>query len=155
VLTYNEQEIMTSAEDLKPNLLQQAFVSVMQARERLYSGLAELLKSYHLTEQQYNVLRIIRGAGPNGLPCLQIGHRMINRLPDITRLLDRLEKRGLVTRARSANDRRVVVATLTEEGVKLLKSLDGPVIKTHLSQFAGLTQSELVDIVRLMDGIAK
>ena len=100
--------------------------------------------------QQYNVLRILRGAGPQGLPCNRISERMISRDPDMTRMLDRMEKRSLITRERQQEDRRVVRARITEEGLKLLKKLDAPVRELHKKQFASLNlarQKTLLELV--------
>lgn len=132
---------------------QEAFVRILRVRELLYAGLARLLKPFGLTEPQYNVLRIIRGAGPDGLPCLEIGRRMITRVPDVTRLLERLEAMQLVARERSNEDRRVVMAHLTDKGHRLLRQLDEPVAAEHESQLAALSKSEQAEVIRLMDKI--
>lgn len=139
--------------DTNENLRQEAFVKILKAREKLYADLAVLLKEHGLTEPQYNVLRIIRGAGPDGLPCLQVGKRMITRVPDITRLLDRLGAEGYVTRTRGDQDRRVVTSRLTEKGRDLLAKLDEPVRAAHERQFTGLSDEQLVEIVDLMDKV--
>ena len=93
----------------------------------------EVLRAENLSMSQYNVLRILRGAGQEGLPCGEISERMVRRDPDLTRLLDRMEARGVVTRARGTADRRVVNAYITEEGLELLQSLDSQV-ETILKQ---------------------
>jgi DNA-binding MarR family transcriptional regulator len=93
----------------------------------LQGRVAEWLKSWGLSPTQYNALRILRGAGELGLSCSEIAERMINRDPDITRLLDRLEKRGLTRRSRDSRDRRIINAHITQEGLQLLKKIDGPV----------------------------
>jgi DNA-binding MarR family transcriptional regulator len=98
---------------------------------------AQVLKAEDLSPNQYNVLRILRGS-PDGLPCGEIGNRMITRDPDITRLLDRLEKRGLISRSREVKDRRTVVAKITHEGLTLLAGLDGPMQKMHREQLGHL-----------------
>ena len=101
-----------------------------------FGGEAEqVMKAAGLTGAQYNVLRILRGAGPEGLACREIGERMISRDPDITRLLDRMEKRGLITRERQRDDRRVVKTFVTARGLQLLKTLDQPVRELHKKQF--------------------
>lgn len=98
---------------------------------------AESLKAYDITPTQYNVLRILRGA-PDGLLCGEVGARMITRDPDITRLLDRLEKRSLIGRSRQEQDRRRVLARITDEGLALLKRLDEPVWEMHRRQLGHL-----------------
>jgi len=105
----------------------EATALILRVREELYAGFTRLLKPYGLTEPQFNVLRILRGVGPEGLPSLEVGRRMITRIPDVTRLLDRLEAEGLVTRARGASDRRLVIAQLSDKGRNLLAHLDRPV----------------------------
>jgi DNA-binding MarR family transcriptional regulator len=104
----------------------EVFVNVLRTAEIFLWKEAEMLKPYDLTLPQYNVLRILRGAGDNGLICREIGERMITRDPDMTKLLDRLEARGLVTRERQQTDRRVIVARIGKEGLKIVNALDGP-----------------------------
>ena len=139
----------------KTDIHQDAIVRILRAREFLYAGLADLLKRYGLTEPQYNVLRILRGAGPDGLPCLEIGRRLITRVPDVTRLLDRLEKEGLVSRVRNKEDRRVVKTTITSKGLKLLRKIDKPFAELHKSLFSNLSVNEISDLTRIIDKIMK
>lgn len=115
----------------------------------LAQGFTPLLKERDLTLTQYNVLRILRGAGKDGLPCGEIGSRMITRDPDITRLLDRLERHGLIARRRDPNDRRVVVTCITKEGLELLAELDEPVAATHARLLGHLGRRKL----RLLAGL--
>src|SRR6266404_9052852 len=103
-----------------------AFLDLLRTTDMLSRGPAQVLKTEDLSATQYNVLRILRGA-PEGLPCGEIASRMITRDPDVTRLLDRLEKRGLISRRRETRDRRTVVAQITPHGSKLLARLDEPV----------------------------
>ena len=107
-----------------------AFLDLLRTVEALSHPLAQLLKAHDLSLTQYNVLRILRGA-PEGLPCTEVANRMITREPDITRLMDRLEKRGWIGRTRDAKDRRVVVARITPQGLEALAALDGPVQQIH------------------------
>jgi DNA-binding MarR family transcriptional regulator len=134
---------------------QTAFISLLRAHDRLHGEFADLFKRNGLTEPQYNVLRILRGAGDDGLPCSQITERMITRTPDVTRLLDRLESNGLVQRQRVETDRRVVLVRLTPAGSRLLSQLDEPVQKLHEQQFARLNDRELQDLIRLLDKVVK
>src|SRR5437762_14379784 len=115
------------------NAEEAAFLDLLRTTDMLSRGLAHVLKNEDLSATQYNVLRILRGA-PEGLPCGEIGNRMITRDPDITRLLDRLEKRGLISRCRESKDRRMVTARITTEGSKLLTRLDEPVREAHRKQ---------------------
>ena len=107
-----------------------AFLELLRTTDLLSRGLIGVLKTEDLSATQYNVLRILRGA-PEGLPCGEIANRMITRDPDVTRLLDRLEKRGLISRCRQTRDRRTVMARITPLGLKLLARLDEPVLAAH------------------------
>src|SRR5579863_8130617 len=103
-----------------------AFLSLVITSELLARKVENVLRTADVSPTQYNVLRILRGA-PEGLCCQEIGKRMITRDPDITRLLDRLEKRALVSRCREAKDRRTVLTRITPQGLRLLSELDAPV----------------------------
>src|ERR1700675_379594 len=96
----------------------EAYLSLLRTADALQTQVEARLKLFGLTGTQYNALRILRGAGPEGLPCREIGERMITRDPDITRLLDRLEDRGFVQRTRAKNDRRVICGKITPAGLK-------------------------------------
>jgi DNA-binding MarR family transcriptional regulator len=119
----------------------------------LSRGLVRVLKIADLSTTQYNVLRILRGSR-EGLPCGEIASRMITRDPDVTRLLDRLEKRGLISRCREAKDRRTVMARITPEGLKLLARLDEPVEAAHRQQLGHLGRERLRALTELL-GIAR
>src|SRR6267142_454228 len=118
------------------------FLDLLRTCDLLSRRPAHLLKTEDLSATQYNVLRILRGA-PEGLPCGEIASRMITRDPDVTRLLDRLEKRGLISRRRETQDRRTVVAQITAEGSKLLIRLDEPVQAGHRRQLGHLGRKRL------------
>ena len=106
----------------------EVYVSIVRTAASLMRRETELLKAYDLTPPQYNVLRILRGAGRSGLICREIGERMVTYDPDVTKLLDRLETRSLVTRERQQQDRRVIVVRISKEGLKLLKEIDRPIL---------------------------
>jgi DNA-binding MarR family transcriptional regulator len=108
------------------SLAEEAILNVERTASVLAQAVAEALKPHGLSEAQYNVLRILRGAGPRGCSCQEIAERLVARDPDVTRLLDRLEARGLIGRARSPEDRRVVVTRLSASGAGLLAGLDAP-----------------------------
>lgn len=108
-----------------------------------------VLKAEDLSSTQYNVLRILRGA-PQGLACGEIAGRMITRDPDITRLLDRMEKRGLISRARDGRDRRIVLARLSAEGLKLVNRLDEPVQQMHRKLLGHLGKERLKALGELL-----
>jgi DNA-binding MarR family transcriptional regulator len=126
-----------------------AFLDLLRTTDMLSRPLAQALKNEDLSSTQYNVLRILRGA-PDGLPCGEIANRMITRDPDITRLLDRLEKRGLISRWRETKDRRMVSARITPEGLKLLARLDEPVQEAHRKQLGHLGRERLRTLTELL-----
>jgi len=132
----------------------QIFVALLRVSDSLASEADQLMKANGLTSAQYNVLRILRGAGPEGLPCNTIAERMISRDPDMTRLLDRMEKHELITRERQKEDRRVVKARITDEGLKLLKKMDAPIRELHKSQFAHMTSARLKTLMDLLTEVA-
>jgi DNA-binding MarR family transcriptional regulator len=127
------------------------FVAILAAADALGLEAEQLLKSAGLTSAQYNVLRILRGAEPHGLACRAIADRMISHDPDITRLLDRMEKRGLITRERQTGDRRVVLTRVTSQALAILKSLDQPVHKLHDSQFRHMPAARLKMLASLLE----
>ena len=126
-----------------------AFLELLRTTDLLSRGLVEVLKAEGLSATQYNVLRILRGA-PRGLPCREIASRMITRDPDVTRLLDRLERRGLISRCRENTDRRTVMVRITPEGLRLLTRLDKPVRATHRKQLGPLGQKRLRALTELL-----
>jgi len=137
-------------EQRRPPPEPRAFVDIVRTAEHLTCGVAHLLHDAGLSEPQYNVLRILHGAG-EGLPCGRITGQMLTRAPDVTRLVDRLEEAGLVSRRRAiGEDRRIVVVHLTRTGLTLLKRLDGPIEQLHREQFAKLTRAELRQLRTLL-----
>ncbi len=126
-----------------------AFLDLLRTSDMLSRGLVQVLKTEDLSATQYNVLRILRGT-PEGLPCGEIASRMITRDPDVTRLLDRLEKRGLISRCREAKDRRTVMARITPDGLKLLSRLDEPVQAAHRKQLGHLGRERLRALTELL-----
>jgi len=126
-----------------------AFLDLLRTTDLLSRGLVKVLKTEDLSSTQYNVLRILRGA-PDGLPCGEIANRMITRDPDITRLLDRLERRGLIWRHRESKDRRMVMARIAPEGRKLLSRLDESVQETHRKQLGHLGRERLRALAELL-----
>ena len=131
----------------------EAFLNVLRTAAVLVHGLTEVLRPHDLSQPQYNVLRILRGAGPTGLPSMEVGERMVGRDPDVTRLLDRLEARGLVVRTRGAPDRRVVTARLTAEGRGVVDALDGPVRALHRRQLGHLPPDDLRALSALLEAV--
>ena len=127
------------------------FIGLLQAADALGQQAEQLLKATGLSGAQYNVLRILRGAEPAGLPCRGIGDRMISHDPDMTRLLDRMEERGLITRVRQTDDRRVVKTRITAQGLRLLKTLDRPIYDLHKRQFRHLPAARLKILSELLE----
>lgn len=132
------------------SLEQEALLSILRTADVMQRHIAQTLKPYGLSPTQYNALRILRGAGERGLPCSEIAERMINRDPDITRLMDRLQRRALVRRSRDQKDRRVIIARITPPGLDLLNSLDGPVDELQKRVLGHLGKTRLRTLVRLL-----
>jgi DNA-binding MarR family transcriptional regulator len=124
-------------------------LDLLRTTDVLSRGLLQVLKGDDLSGTQYNVLRILRGA-PEGLACGEIASRMITRDPDVTRLLDRLEKRGLISRCRETKDRRTVTVRIAPPGLKLLAGLDEPVRAAHRKQLGHLGQNRLRALAELL-----
>src|SRR5216684_6217416 len=126
-----------------------AFLDLLRTTDMLSRGLIRVLKTENLSATQYNVLRILRGS-PEGLPWGEIASRMITRDPDVTRLLDRMEKRGLISRSRDNKDRRTVIGRITPEGLKLLARLDEPIQEIHHKQLGHLGRNRLCALTELL-----
>jgi DNA-binding MarR family transcriptional regulator len=129
----------------------EAFLNLQRSADALTRGLAELLRGADLSPTQYNVLRILRGAGPEGLSCGEVGERMVTRDPDITRLLDRMERRGFVARSRERSDRRVIRVRITPGGLQTVNQLDGPVAALHRQQLGGMGSRRLRSLIDLLE----
>ena len=115
--------------------------------------MGEGLKAYGLTLTQYNALRILRGAGPDGFCRNEVRDRMIKPVPDTTRLLDRLVEAGLVERDREGDDRRFVTARITKRGLALLARIDGPVARLHEAQLGHVSRTDLRQLVGLLEKV--
>jgi DNA-binding MarR family transcriptional regulator len=127
-----------------------AFVSTVKAAGDLLRGVEVLLNRHGLTAAQYNVLRILRGAGEAGACGKEIAANLITAEPDVTRLLDRMEKQGLISRRRGPRDRRFVTARITAAGLERVDALDGPVEELHLRRFAEFSEGEMEQLIFLM-----
>jgi DNA-binding MarR family transcriptional regulator len=132
---------------------QQATVGLLRAADAVKRSLAQVIEPYGITPQQYNVLRILRGAGPDGLPTLTIGERMIEQTPGVTRLVDRLERKGLVARKPCPKDRRRVFCRMTDKGLELLNELDEPVNRWDAQAVCVLAPTDLDALVNLLDRV--
>jgi DNA-binding MarR family transcriptional regulator len=122
---------------------EEALLNLIRTSATLTDALDLVLKRHGISSTQYNVLRILRGAEPSGLCRNELRDRMLTRMPDMTRLLDRMEEGGLVTRSREGEDRRMVLTRITKQGRKLVDELDGPVSKLHRSKLGHLTDGQL------------
>jgi DNA-binding MarR family transcriptional regulator len=126
---------------------EEAALNVIRTAEVLQRSVANFLREFDLSPAQYNVLRILRGAGPDGATCSQVGERLVARDPDITRLLDRMDSRGLIARERSSRDRRVVITRISPAGLKLVDRIDQPLHamnKAKLGKFGREALAELI-----------
>ncbi|MEP6729993.1 MAG: MarR family transcriptional regulator, partial [bacterium] len=128
----------------------EVFLNMLRSSDVLLQGETETLREVQLTFAQYNVLRILRGAGKGGAPCGAVAERMVNRDPDVTRLLDRLEDRGLVQRSRDKQDRRVVIAGITSAGLALIKPLDAAIAQLHRAQLRHMSRAQLEQLAELL-----
>ena len=132
------------------SLEQEAMLSIERTAAVLGHAFTEALKPYGVTPTQYNVLRILRGAGEKGLCRNEVRNRLIAQVPDVTRLLDRLEEMKLVVRERDAADRRLVTARITREGLRLLERLDAPILEIHRRQLGHLGERNLRTLITLL-----
>lgn len=122
---------------------QEAYLNIIRTAAVLANDAERLLRPHGLSASTYNVLRILRGAGDGGMACSQVGAQMVARVPDVTRLIDRLERSGLAERARTSADRRVVTTRITPAGLRLLAALDGPVLALHEAQLGHMPAKDL------------
>lgn len=130
---------------------EEAAVALLRTTDLLRRMIAGVVELQGITAQQYNVLRILRGAGEHGLPTLDIAGRMIEQTPGITRLIDRLETKDLVSRERCPTDRRQVFCRITKSGLRLLGSLDGPIREAEERALSGMAERELTSFISLLD----
>jgi DNA-binding MarR family transcriptional regulator len=130
---------------------QEAFLNLLRTHSLLTADFDRLFKQYGLSAPKYNVLRILRGAGGDGLPSLEIAERMITRVPDVTRIVDRLLASGHVKRRRTRDDLRVVRVSITPKGLDVLAKLDQPITQLHRKQMKHLSRAELAKLSRLLE----
>jgi DNA-binding MarR family transcriptional regulator len=129
---------------------QEVYLSLLRTASLLSDGVDRVLRDAGLTGPQYNVLRILRGAEPDGLCRNELRDRMLTRMPDMTRLLDRMEAAGLVRRERGSRDRRQVGTRITEEGLGLLAALDAPVAEEHRRRLGAVGEERLRALLALL-----
>lgn len=139
----------------KDILSRDAFLNLVRLHERLNGQFTELFREEGLTQAWYNVLRILRGGPREGAPCQYIGERLLTRVPDVTRLIDRMVAAGLVERLRSEEDRRVVLVRVTRDGRSKCRRMDGPVMELHKKQFSHLKVGDLARLNQcLLDALS-
>ncbi len=130
------------------------YLELLRTCDQLTRRISAVLKTQDLSPTQYNILRVLRGS-PDGLPCGEIANRLITRDPDITRLLDRMEKRKLISRCRETRDRRMVLTRITKQGLEALGRLDEPVQETHRHQLGHLGRERLTSLSALLRAARK
>jgi len=135
------------------SLEQEALLSVIRTGADLMDKIELFLRPYGITATQYNVLRILRGAEPNGLCRNELRDRMLTRMPDVTRLLDRMEEADLVERSRDNEDRRMVTSRITRKASDLLAQLDGPVAENEKQFFAGIPEDQIQTLIDVLEGV--
>jgi DNA-binding MarR family transcriptional regulator len=136
-----------------PSLAEEAVVALMRTTDLVRRQIATLVEPHGITLQQFNVLRILRGAGADGLPTLEVGGRMIEQTPGVTRLLDRLEAKELVRRQRCPKDRRQHLCWITPRGLAVLQKIDAVAQRAADDTLKGLRTKERATFIRLLDAI--
>src|SRR4051812_19238397 len=145
-------DLRTELKQTKPfrSLEEEAMLNIQRTSALLEHRIGEVFKAHGITGTQYNVLRILRGAGTNGLCRNEVRDRLVAQVPDVPRLLDRMEDAGLVERERSEVDRRLVATRITKQGLKLLEQLDTPVAEAHSRQLGHMSGAQLKSLVELL-----
>jgi MarR family transcriptional regulator, organic hydroperoxide resistance regulator len=146
-------KILKELQQSKPfiRIEEEVFLNVQRTADAMSQEVLDVLKPFGLSVTQYNVLRILRGAGDNGLTCKELGSRMITRDPDITRLLDRLERRNLLTRSRAKEDRRFMAIRITGEGRALLQELDEPMSRKQVELMRQMSRDQLGNAIEILE----
>jgi DNA-binding MarR family transcriptional regulator len=135
------------------SLEEEALLSIARTAALIEHGGAEAFKAHGLTTTQYNVLRILRGAGQEGLCRNEVGERLVTKVPDVTRLLDRMEAAGLIVRERGAQDRRFVATRITEKALKLLEKIDRELPATHARLLGHVGQKRLRELISILEEV--
>jgi DNA-binding MarR family transcriptional regulator len=150
-------ELLTEIQQKLPfkSLEQEAHLNIVRTASVLEDAFEQILKPAGITNAQYNVLRILRGAEPDGLCRNDVRDRMLTRMPDMTRLLDRMEAAGLVTRTRDAEDRRIVTTRISAKGRRLVDKLDAAVAEEHQQRLGHLNKTELRQLIELLSAVRK
>lgn len=132
---------------------EEALLNIVRTADAIQREIAEVLKPLGLTPTQYNVLRILRGAGEEGRTCGEVGERMVTRDPDVTRMVDRLVARGLIARQRAQDDRRVVLTKITPQGLRLLDQAEGPIGASREKQFGHIGKERLQALIETLEAV--
>lgn len=132
---------------------EEAILSIARTAAVIEHSGAEALKPFNLTITQYNVLRILRGAGGNGLCRNEVGERLVTKVPDVTRLLDRMEAAGLIIRHRGSEDRRFVATRITDKGLELLDKIDRELPAIHARQVGHVSQKRLRELISMLQDV--
>ena len=135
------------------SLEEEAILSIARTAALIEHGGAEAFKPYGLTTTQYNVLRILRGAGQEGLCRNEVGERLVTKVPDVTRLLDRMEAAGLIVRERGERDRRFVATRITDKALKVLEKIDRELPAVHARQLGHVSQKRLRELISILEEI--
>lgn len=133
------------------SLQQEVFLSLLVTVDRLHRHHGDFMSGFGISQKQYNILRILRGAGKPGLPVMEIGRRMIEKSPDVSRIIDRLIESGLVKRRRQRQDRRVVLVTISAKGLTFLDNMEQPVAEQVDSMLEGMREEDLKKMLELLD----
>ena len=149
-MTRNSKRFSVRSQERSRPTRSTAYSTLLSTADRIKTLFETVCAPFDITGQQYNVLRILRGAEPEGLPTLTIAERVIEKTPGITRMIDRLESKGLVSREIRPHDRRCVYCRITKKGLKLLRLLDKPVEEFNHAAFSGLSATELEQIIALL-----
>lgn len=148
----------TLKEELKTNLdfaniQHEVFLSLMVTVDRMSRRHSDFMSEFGISQKQYNILRILRGAGEQGIPVMEIGRRMIEKSPDVSRIIDRLIDLGFVKRRRQRKDRRVVIVTISDKGLALLSKMDDPVQKEVIDTLRHVEESDLHNLKDLLEKV--
>lgn len=135
------------------SLREEVLLQIARTAAVLGHDLDHTLRQYGVTQTQYNVLRILRGAGPSGLCRHEIGSRLVTMVPDVSRLVDRMTRSGLLTRARDPEDRRMVKACITEKGLLVLAGLDIPSSSLSDARLAHISDADLQQLIALLESV--
>lgn len=154
-MSERESAIQREIQQKRPfrSLSQEGVVALLRTADVVRRYIARVLEPYGITPQQFNVLRILRGAAPDGTPTLTIAERMIEEAPGITRLLDRLEAKGMVSRQRCPEDRRQVLCHATPQALDLLARIDGAMDEADDTALGALSEDEKAQLIRLLDAV--